>query len=138
MGRLVSINISPKKGTPKRSISSGQLVADIGLEGDAHATGGERQVSLLSLDDVLKAGLNPGDFAENFTLEDIDFNMLQVGTRIKVGNAHLEISQIGKECHTRCAIYKNVGECIMPKRGMFAKVIIGGNISVGDKIIISS
>ncbi len=114
---------------------------NFGLVGDAHADSGtHRQVSLLAVESIAKMrdlGLEvkPGDFAENLTTEDIDLVSLAVGTRLSVGNQIvLEVTQIGKECHTRCAIYRQVGTCIMPVEGVFAKVIKGGPVSAGDSI----
>lgn len=134
MAKVVSINISLKKGIKKNPVPQAMLIAGAGIEGDAHASQGARQISLLSMEDIRKTNLKPGDFAENITIEGIDFNKLQVGTRIKIGKSELAISQIGKECHTRCAIYKSAGDCIMPKQGVFARVITGGLVSIGDEI----
>ena len=135
MAKLVSINISPKKGMQKKPITQCNLVKDIGLDGDAHAGSGSRQVSLLNIEDIRSANLNPGDFAENLTIAGINLKNISVGTRIKIGdNAMLEVSQIGKECHTRCAIYQKISDCIMPKQGVFARVIVGGIIKTGDAI----
>ena len=137
MARLVSINMSIKKGMQKKPVTEGMLIEDVGLQGDAHAGSGNRQVSILSIEDIKTANLSPGDFAENLTVAGIDLKDISVGTRIKIGDcAVLEVSQIGKECHTRCAIYKKVGDCIMPKHGVFAKIIIGGVIHAGDKIVL--
>jgi MOSC domain-containing protein YiiM len=121
-------------------VDRGVLVKDFGLEGDAHGGSGHRQVSLLAREsiDKMKAlgivGLCTGKFAENITTEGIALHTLGVGTRFKVGKAVLEISQIGKECHRGCEILKQVGKCIMPTEGIFARVIEGGEIKPGDKI----
>lgn len=115
---------------------------DHGLEGDAHARNWHRQVSLLaleSIDKMVSMGLKvgPGDFAENLTTLGIDLLSLPIGTRLKVGHdVVLEVTQIGKECHTRCAIYRQAGDCVMPKEGIFAKVIQSGPVGVGDEILI--
>jgi cyclic pyranopterin phosphate synthase len=143
-GRISAISISQKKGTPKKNISSSNLIEDWGLEGDAHAGNWHRQVSLLaneSIDKMREAGLpnlRAGAFAENITTEFINIPKLKIGTRLKIGNAELEITQIGKECHDKCAIYAQVGDCVMPREGIFAKVINSGSISVGEEITILS
>ncbi len=141
MGKIVAVCRSDQKGTRKESVAEGVLREDYGLCGDAHADCcTHRQVSLLAVDSINKMrsqGFNvgPGDFAENLTTEGIDLVSLPVGTHISVGNeVVLEISQIGKECHSGCAIYRQVGKCIMPKEGVFAKVIHGGLVRTGDMI----
>ena len=141
MARVVAVCTSQKKGTKKKEVDKGLLQVNFGLVGDAHADSGtRRQVSLLAVESIAKMrdlGLEvkPGDFAENLTTEDIDLVALPVGTRLSVGNQIvLEVTQIGKECHTRCAIYRQVGTCIMPVEGVFAKVIKGGPVSAGDSI----
>ncbi len=141
MPRVVAVCTSRKKGTKKKEVDKGLLKVNFGLVGDAHADSGtHRQVSLLAVESIAKMrdlGLEvkPGDFAENLTTEDIDLVSLAVGTRLSVGNQIvLEVTQIGKECHTRCAIYRQVGTCIMPVEGVFAKVIKGGPVSAGDSI----
>lgn len=137
-GEIVSINISDKKGVKKKGVDEALLVADHGLEKDAHAGDWHRQVSLLaseSIDKMRDKGLtlDAGDFAENITTRDIDLVSLPVGTRVRVGGEILlEISQIGKECHERCAIYYQAGDCIMPREGVFAKVLKGGLVKKGD------
>lgn len=136
MARVVSINISTKKGVKKTPVSRAKLIAGVGIEGDAHALKGTRQVSLLSIEDIKRTNLNPGDFAENITIEGVDLSKLKVGTIIKIGDARLKISQIGKECHTCCAIYKKVGDCIMPTQGIFARIVTGGSIHVDDEIVV--
>jgi len=136
-GRIVSVNSSAKKGVKKTPISEAVLVAGHGMADDAHA-GGERQVSLLareSIDKAIASGvqLEPGDFGENITTEGIDLGSLIVGSRLGVGgDVLLQISQIGKTCEAPCSIGQRLGECIMPKEGMFAKVVRGGRIAVGD------
>ncbi|KPK01488.1 MAG: molybdenum cofactor sulfurase [Nitrospira bacterium SG8_35_4] len=139
--RIISINISDKKGVRKKTIDSAVLRENYGMERDAHASGEwHRQISLLAVESIKKMqekGLNvgPGDFAENFTTEGIDLLSLPVGTKIAVGeDIEVEVSQIGKVCHTRCAIYHQAGDCVMPKEGIFAKVLQGGTVKKGDSI----
>lgn len=139
-GKVLSINISEKKGTPKKSINPGVMIEDFGFEGDAHAGKWHRQVSLLAKESIEKAkemptdGLCHGIFAENITTEGITLYTLPVGTRLKVGECEIEITQIGKECHEGCAISKLVGQCVMPREGVFAKVIKGGKVYENDSI----
>ncbi len=138
-GRIISINVSKRKGTRKERIDEALCVEEYGLKGDAHAGSGIRQVSLLSAEsiDKMKAKgltLKAGDFAENLTVEGLNLLNFSVGAKFKVGDVILELSQIGKECHTKCAIYYQAGDCVMPKEGIFARVIKGGKIRVGDKI----
>ncbi len=138
--KIKSIAISKNKGTPKTRLSSGILIEDHGLRGDAHAGKWHRQVSLLSAESIINArkrGLDVdfGDFAENIAVQGLVQEKMEVGTFLQVGNsAILEITQIGKKCHNRCAIYYKAGECIMPKQGIFAKVIKGGTIRTGDEV----
>jgi MOSC domain-containing protein YiiM len=139
-GKVVSINISNSKGIRKRPISEAEIVTNFGIKGDAHASQAwHRQISLLALESIKKMqtlglNVNPGDFAENITTEGIDLLGLPVGTQLSIGDAEVEVSQIGKECHTRCSIYYQAGDCVMPKEGIFAKVIKGGRIKQGDAI----
>ena len=139
-GTVVSVNISEKKGTPKKKIEAGVLIENFGLEGDAHAGHWHRQVSLLGVESIEKAKLGPtnglchGVFAENITTRGITLYELPVGARLKIGEAELEISQIGKECHAGCQISKLVGQCVMPREGVFATVKRGGVIKPGDTI----
>ena len=139
-GKVVSVNISEKKGTPKTKVDPGVLIENFGLEGDAHAGRWHRQVSLLATESIEKAkngptnGLCHGVFAENITTEGIELYTLPVGTRLQVGECVLEISQIGKECHEGCAISKLVGKCVMPREGVFAVVVKGGKVYAGDTI----
>lgn len=140
-GRIVSINISDKKGVRKMPVEEVLLEAEYGIKGDAHASSGwHRQVSLLALESIKKMqdmGLDvkPGDFAENITTEGIDLLSLPVGTHLIIGDGiEAEVSQIGKECHTRCAIYYQAGDCVMPKEGIFVRVLKGGRVRVGDAI----
>ncbi|MDI6816337.1 MAG: MOSC domain-containing protein [Actinomycetota bacterium] len=138
--KIISINISEKKGMRKKPVAGATVVVDHGLEGDAHAADWHRQVSLLaqeSIDKMVSMGLSvgPGDFAENLTTSGIDLLALPIGTRLKVGdNIVLEVTQIGKECHTRCAIYRQAGDCVMPKEGIFTRVIAGGPLKTGDTV----
>ncbi|MCJ7516184.1 MAG: MOSC domain-containing protein [Dehalococcoidia bacterium] len=141
MARIIAVCKSEKKGTKKKDVGEGLLKADFGLVGDAHADCcTHRQVSLLAVESIdkmraLGLELNPGDFAENLTTEDIDLVSLPIGTRMSVGEQIvLEITQIGKECHSGCAIRRQVGKCIMPEEGVFARVIRGGTIRAGDQI----
>jgi MOSC domain-containing protein YiiM len=138
--RIVSIAISKRKGTPKVTVQEGDLLADYGLEGDAHAGPWHRQVSFLaaeSIDEARKKGLKVtfGNFAENIATLGIDWQKVPVGARVKLGDSALvEITQIGKECHHKCAIYYLAGDCIMPREGIFARVLRGGRIRCGDSI----
>jgi len=136
---VVAVCISGKKGERKTPVAMAELRENFGLVGDAHAGEWHRQVSLLAAESIAKmrqAGLevNAGDFAENITTSGLELFTLPVGTRLKVGGTVLEITQIGKECHTRCAIYNQAGDCVMPKEGIFAKVLKGGQVQAGDSI----
>jgi len=141
-GKVLAVNISEDKGTKKTNIQSCALLKDFGLKGDAHAGPWHRQVSLLANESIEKMrakGLNVGcgDFAENITTEGIDLVRLPIGTEIHIGRSViLRVTQIGKECHERCAIYYQAGDCVMPKEGIFAEVIKEGELKVGDEIII--
>lgn len=142
-GKIIAISISKKRGIPKSNVPSARLLENHGIEGDVHAGNWHRQISFLALESIEKmrqAGLpklRPGAFAENITTEFIDIPHIQVGSKVKIGKeAVLEITQIGKKCHTKCAIYARVGDCIMPKEGIFAKVLKSGEIFVGDTVII--
>ena len=131
---IVSLNTSARKGERKTPVPRVTLVVDQGLEGDAHAGDGLRQVSLLAaedIDEMIRRGarVGPGDFAENITTRGIPLADLPLGTLLTIGEVALEVTQIGKECHTRCAIFQQVGDCIMPRRGIFARVRQGGEIS---------
>jgi len=139
--KVVSINISDRKGVRKKPVEEAVLRTDYGIEGDAHASSEwHRQVSLLALESIRKMqemglDVHPGDFAENITTEGIDLISLPLGTRIQIGRDIIgEVSQIGKECHTRCAIYYQAGDCVMPKEGIFIKVIQGGIVRTGDTV----
>jgi len=140
MAKVVAINISTKKGIPKEQIEQGVFIEDFGLEGDAHGGKWHRQVSLLAQESIDKAiemgadGLEPGNFAENITTEGIVLFELPVGTQVKIGDTIQEVTQIGKECHQKCAIFHTIGDCVMPKEGIFTKIIKGGVVKPGDDI----
>lgn len=140
-GKIVSLNISEKKGVRKKPVPVVSLKTGYGIEGDAHASSEwHRQVSLLAIESIKKMqdmGLDvkPGDFAENITTEGIDLPNLPIGTQLTIGeDVKVEVSQIGKECHTRCAIYYQAGDCVMPKEGIFVRVLKGGLLKEGDQI----
>jgi len=140
-GTIVAVCTSEETGTRKRNIGRADLRVDWGIVGDAHAGDWHRQVSLLaeeSIDKMRARGLDvgPGDFAENLTTRGLDLLALPVGSRIRIGDTVvLEITQHGKICHSRCAIYYQAGDCVMPKEGIFAKVIVPGPVQVGDSVI---
>ena len=139
-GRVVSLAVSTKKGIPKSCVSKVMLVEDHGVEGDAHAGPWHRQVSLLAeegIQTMVDKGLTVGfgDFAENIATQGIDWLQVPVGTRVTLGaDVVLEITQIGKICHKPCAIFHRAGDCIMPREGIFGKVIRGGALAIGDAI----
>ena len=139
-GKIISVNISKKKSVRKKPVEKVKILAGFGLEGDVHGGNWHRQVSLLAVESIKKMkskGLKvkPGDFGENITTQGIDLISLPVGSVLKLGKkVLLEITQIGKVCHTKCAIYYQTGDCIMPKEGVFARVLEGGEIKVGDEI----
>lgn len=139
MGKVIALCLSPEKGTAKHNVGKAELVAGHGLKNDAHAGPWLRQVSLLSHDKIEAfrargAVVEDGAFGENLVVEGIDFRSLPVGTLLECNEVVLELTQIGKECHSHCAIYKTMGDCIMPREGVFAKVVKGGFISVGDEM----
>lgn len=140
MGLVISVNISEEKGVVKEPIEKGFFKEEHGLVDDAHAGDWHRQVSFLSKESIDKMNkmknlqITPGKFAENITTEGIVLYELPVGTRLRVGDAEMEITQIGKECHHGCEIRNIVGDCVMPREGIFAKVLKGGWVKVGDKI----
>ena len=141
MGRLKGICISEKRGTEKHEVREAMVKMDWGIEGDAHGGKWHRQISLLSDEKIQEfrakgAEVAYGAFGENLIVEGFDFRMLPVGTRFHIGDVVLEMTQIGKECHSGCAIFKKMGECIMPKQGVFTKVIHGGVIHPGDELVI--
>jgi len=141
MAKIIAVCKSRQKGTKKQIVPEGILKEDYGLVGDAHADCcTHRQVSLLSTESINKmrglgSDIGPGDFAENLTCEEIDLVSLSVGTPLSIGKeVILEVTQIGKECHSGCAIYRQIGKCIMPKEGVFARVVKGGLVKAGDPI----
>ncbi|MBL7171101.1 MAG: MOSC domain-containing protein [Candidatus Omnitrophica bacterium] len=159
MAKIVSINISEQKGIAKKPVKEGVLREDHGLVGDIHSGPGDRQVSLLAIESIQKqigkaipapggqgvnkcpktrakgVNLKPGDFAENITTEGVDLAGLDIGTELIINdNVVLKITKIGKECHRFCSIYYKTGDCIMPREGIFAQVVNGGGIKIGDKI----
>jgi MOSC domain-containing protein YiiM len=150
MGRILSINISTEKGTKKTPVEKAKIIKDFGIKGDVHAGKWHRQISLLSKESIDKmksfierkgkdTTLNYGDFAENLTIEGIDLTCLPIGSFIETsGGVLLEVTQIGKRCHTDCEIFRLVGDCVMPKEGVFAKVINGGDIYINDGIEVIS
>jgi MOSC domain-containing protein YiiM len=138
-GKVLSINISAKKGEKKSPVERVRII-EKGLEGDAHSGDWHRQVSLLADESIAKMRgkgieINFGDFAENLTVQGIDLSNIDIGQRLQVGSAVvLEITQIGKECHQGCAIRQQVGDCVMPREGVFARVVKGGEVIVGDEV----
>jgi len=139
-GRIKAISVSKEKGTQKVNVPEAELRADFGIIGDAHAGNWHRQVSLLeaeSIDKMIEKGacVGPGSFAENITTEGIDLLALKVGSKLRLGEGvEFEITQFGKKCHSRCEIFEQVGDCIMPREGVFAKVTRAGRLAVGDVI----
>lgn len=139
MGQVMAVCISEKKGTQKKGISEGHFIEEFGIENDAHAGKWHRQVSLLSYETIEAfkergAEIGDGAFGENVIVKGIDLVRLPVGTRLSCGDILLEVTQIGKECHSHCEIFKRMGECIMPREGVFAVVLRGGTIQKGDTI----
>lgn len=139
MGKVMAVNISEKRGTQKVNVHTVRLIENYGLENDAHAGNWHRQVSLLSYEKIEEfkakgAPVQDGAFGENLIVKGFDFKTLPVGTRLKCNDVILEITQIGKKCHNGCEIFKVMGDCIMPREGVFARVIHGGVISQGDEM----
>ena len=140
MGKIVAICISKKKGDQKRDVKQCRLIENYGLEGDAHAGSWHRQISLLSIEGRLVmenkgVKLDAGDFGENVLTKGVEFANIMVGNKIRLGkDALVRVTQIGKECHDRCNIYYQVGDCIMPREGIFAEVLKGGEIKIDDDI----
>jgi len=138
--KIVAVSISDLKGVPKKNIPEGILIEEFGLAGDAHGGAWHRQLSLLALESIQKMqdlGLKvrPGSFAENITTEGITLPDLPIGTQLRLGTeALVEVTQIGKVCHDRCAIYRLAGDCVMPKEGIFVRIIKGGTVKPGDPI----
>jgi len=140
IGKVLAVNVSLNKGERKTPAPEVTLRVNHGIEGDAHAGDWHRQVSLLAQESIAKMqalGLDvkEGDFAENITTEGVDLVSLPIGTKIELGETLLEVTQIGKECHTRCAIFYQAGDCVMPKEGIFAKVLKGGVVRPGDRVV---
>lgn len=138
-GSILAISISTKKGVPKENVERADLIRDWGVKGDAHGGMKKRQVSILANESVEKmlakgAKVRPGIFGENITTRDIDVPGLKMGQELRINQVVLKITKIGKECHKPCAIFEQVGDCVMPREGVFAQVIHGGEIRVGDVI----
>ena len=141
MGNVIAVCVSAQKGTQKKNVNSAVFVDDWGIENDAHAGKWHRQVSLLSHDKVEDfrargAEVKDGAFGENLVVSGIDFKALPIGTRFACNDVLLELTQIGKECHNGCEIFKKMGDCIMPREGVFSRVLHGGIISVGDALTV--
>lgn len=139
MGKLIGICVSEKRGTQKKEIGEAEIVKGWGIEGDAHGGNWHRQVSLLSYEKIEEfrrkgAEVELGAFGENLIIAGYDFRTLPVGTRFRIGEAVLELTQIGKECHSHCEIFKKMGDCIMPREGVFTEVVTGGHIKNGDEV----
>jgi MOSC domain-containing protein YiiM len=141
VAHIVSVNISGERGVPKQPAAQGLLRRDFGIQGDAHAANWDRQISLLAQESIDKMralgleNLGPGAFAENITTGGMELHTLPLGTRLKLGECEVEITQIGKECHHHCRVYQEVGACVMPAEGVFARVIAGGIVKPGDPIV---
>ncbi len=139
-GRIKAISISKNRGTKKYNVPTAELKAGFGIEGDAHAGDWHRQVSLLAEESIAKmrakgASVTEGDFAENITTEGIDLQSLKIGSKLRLGSvAEVEITQFGKKCHSGCEIFQQIGDCIMPREGVFAKVTKPGRVKPGDII----
>ena len=138
-GKITAVCRAPAKGMQKTDVGEAILIEGKGVEGDAHFGFQHRQVSLLNAEEAAKIrekvpGLKPGDFAENLLVEGFDLSQLKLGHRIQAGPTLLEVTQIGKECHSRCAIYEAAGDCIMPRLGIFCRVVRGGAVRNGDPI----
>ena len=143
MGKVVAVCVSSERGTQKQNVGSGRFVVGWGIEGDAHAGRWHRQVSMLGLDQIAAfnargAGVEPGAFGENLVVEGFGFRALPVGTLLRCGGVLLEITQIGKECHNHCEMYRRMGDCIMPREGVFARVLCEGVIRVGDEMAVEA
>lgn len=139
MGKIMAVNISEQKGTQKKNTHSARLLEDFGIEKDAHAGKWHRQVSLLSYEKIEEfkakgAPIDDGAFGENLIVSGYDLKTLPVGTRLRSGEVLLEVTQIGKKCHSGCEIYKIMGDCIMPREGIFTRVLHGGILTEGDEI----
>ena len=142
-GTVIAVCISIERGTPKKNVGTAEVLSGSGIAGDAHRGDWHRQISLLPYEKIeefnrLGANVEPGAFGENLVVQGIDFNTLSIGTQISCGTALLEITQIGKECHNHCEIYHKMGDCIMPRHGVFARALSDGHISVGDAVKVES
>lgn len=141
-GEVIAVCVSKSKGERKTPVSAVTLLPDHGIVGDAHAGDWHRQVSLLAMESIEKMqrlglSVDTGDFAENITTKGLDLPSLPIGTRLILGDVVLEVTQIGKECHNRCAIYYQAGDCVMPKEGIFARVLQPGEVKPGDAVIVA-
>lgn len=142
MGRVMAVCVSERKGTQKKNVGTVKVLTDWGFEGDAHAGKWHRQVSLLSHEQVEAfrargAVVDDGAFGENLVVAGYDFKTLPLGTKFQCNDVLLELTQCGKECHAHCEIFKLMGDCIMPREGVFTRVLHGGTISVGDELTVS-
>ena len=143
MAKVIAVNISEKKGTPKQNITEGTLLVDFGFAGDAHAGKWHRQVSLLARESVetmeerLKVALAPGVFAENVLTRGIELKSMPIGTRLRIGTALAEVTQIGKECHADCEIRRKTGDCVMPREGIFVRILEEGTARAGDTVAVA-
>ena len=141
MGKIIAVNISEKKGTQKKNVHRAKLIEEFGIENAAHAGKWHRQVSLLSYENIEEfkakgAPIDVGAFGENLIVSGYDLISLPVGTRFRCGEVLLEVTQIGKQCHSGCEIFKIMGDCIMPREGIFTRVLHGGVLTEGDEIVI--
>ena len=142
-GKIKAISVSKERGTQKTNVTRAELKTNFGIVGDAHSGNWHRQVSLLGIESIDKmiakgAKVAPGNFAENITTEGIDLCALEIGSKLRLGSdVELEITQLGKKCHSRCEIFEQIGDCIMPREGIFARVLKAGSINVGDPIEIN-
>ncbi|MBI5524155.1 MAG: MOSC domain-containing protein [Desulfarculus sp.] len=141
VGHIVSVNISETKGVRKTPLPQGELAPDVGLKGDAHSGTWHRQLSLLAQESIdymrgLGLDVHPGDFAENVTTQGLSLHTLPIGSRLMLGAVEVEVTQIGKECHTGCAIRQQAGDCIMPRQGIFARVLNPGMVRPGDQVLL--
>lgn len=140
MGKVIAVCTSPKKGTQKENVHCAEFIEDFGIKGDAHAGKWHRQISLLSLERIEEfrargAKVEYGAFGENLVVSGYDFKTLPIGTLFRCGEVVLELTQIGKECHHGCAIFQTMGDCIMPREGVFCRVLRGGQIKEGDEFV---
>lgn len=141
MGKVMAVNISEKKGTQKKNVHTAKVIEDWGIENDAHAGKWHRQVSLLSYEKIEEfkakgAPIDEGAFGENLIVSGYDLKNLPIGTKFRCNDVVLELTQIGKKCHSGCEIFKIMGDCIMPREGVFTRVLHGGTVTEGDEITI--